>query len=129
MWPIFVLTIIDGVSSWNGGQCINYSHIQSVRIFSAFQLWPLVRHFNTRLFFALFFSRSTIHFHFFSSLFSVYSTLPNPMKSTNVAYKNQPGKIENFTPGHSSATDKERREVGVLHFLFIVSMQVPKYIT
>ncbi|XP_055320591.1 sorbin and SH3 domain-containing protein 1 isoform X24 [Sitodiplosis mosellana] len=38
------------------------------------------------------------------------NTLPNPMKSTNVSYKNQPGKIENFTPGHSSATDKERRE-------------------
>lgn len=36
--------------------------------------------------------------------FSVYGTLPN-------TYKTQPGKIENFTPGHSSATDRERREV------------------
>lgn len=44
--------------------------------------------------------------------FSVYGTLPNPLSSTN-NYKMQPGKIEDFTPGHSSATDRQRREVNI----------------
>lgn len=50
---------------------------------------------------------------FFSS---VYGTLPNPIRSAHFAYKNQPGKIADFTPGHSSANDKERREVSFWHF-------------
>lgn len=58
----------------------------------------------------------------FIHLNSVYGTLPNPMRSTNSPYKNHPGKIENFTPGHSSATDKERREV-CSNFLFFSEFQ------
>lgn len=53
------------------------------------------------------------------------------MKSTNSAYKNHPGKIENFTPGHSSATDKERREVGSSyeygHFNSLETLQLPPH--
>lgn len=60
---------------------------------------PFVCHFNA------------FYAPFHSLLHSVYGTLPNPIRSTNSAYRNHPGKIEDFTPGHSSATDKERREV------------------
>lgn len=42
-----------------------------------------------------------------------YGTLPNPVKSTAGVYKNQPGKIENFLPGHSSVSEKERKDVSV----------------
>lgn len=40
-----------------------------------------------------------------------YGTLPTPVKSSTPVYCNNPGKIENFTPGHSSVSDKERKEV------------------
>ncbi|XP_055373920.1 uncharacterized protein LOC129607174 isoform X4 [Condylostylus longicornis] len=39
-----------------------------------------------------------------------YGTLPNPVKPGSDPYKNQPGKIENFTPGHSSVSEKERKD-------------------
>lgn len=60
--------------------------------------------------FLMLFMLHLIHFN------SVYGTLPNPTRSTNSPYRNHPGKIENFTPGHSSATDKERREVCMVFF-------------
>lgn len=52
------------------------------------------------------------------SIFSVYGTLPNAAKSTHFGYKHQPGKIADFTPGHSSTNDKVRREVStfILHY-------------
>lgn len=56
------------------------------------------------------------------TLNSVYGTLPNPIRSTNSPYRNHPGKIEDFTPGHSSATDKERREVR--NFFFFCSTDI-----
>lgn len=43
--------------------------------------------------------------------FRSYGTLPIPVKSSTPVYSNNPGKIENFTPGHSSVSDKERKEV------------------
>lgn len=43
--------------------------------------------------------------------FRSYGTLPTPVKSSTPVYSNNPGKIENFTPGHSSVSDKERKEV------------------
>lgn len=65
---------------------------------------------HSMFYFALLFEEDKLilihrYFHF---LYSVYGTLPNPL---NNCYKNHPGKIEDFTPGHSSANDKERREV------------------
>lgn len=75
-------------------------------IFSAFELWPLQQCLMAS-FFYLFVCFNMMFFY------SVYSTLPNPVKSTHFGYKHQPGKIADFTPGHSSGTDKERREVSI----------------
>lgn len=36
--------------------------------------------------------------------------MPNPIKSAQNAYKNQPGRIENYTTGHSSVSEKEKKE-------------------
>lgn len=30
-------------------------------------------------------------------------------------YRNQPGRIENYIPGYSSISEKEAKEVGVVH--------------
>lgn len=54
--------------------------------------------------------------NFFFTFISICRPLgspENPLKSPsgNSAYKNQPGKIEDFTPGHSSVSEKDRREV------------------
>ncbi|XP_023159765.2 sorbin and SH3 domain-containing protein 1 isoform X16 [Drosophila hydei] len=40
----------------------------------------------------------------------VYGTMPNPIKSAQNAYKNQPGRIEDYTTGHSSVSEKEKKE-------------------
>lgn len=45
-----------------------------------------------------------------SSPFRAYGTMPNPIKSAQNAYKNQPGRIENYTTGHSSVSEKEKKE-------------------
>lgn len=37
--------------------------------------------------------------------------MPNPVRSSTGSYKNQPGRIENYVPGHSSVSDKEKKEV------------------
>ncbi|XP_037907660.1 uncharacterized protein LOC119649465 isoform X16 [Hermetia illucens] len=39
-----------------------------------------------------------------------YGTMPNPVRSSTGSYKNQPGRIENYVPGHSSVSDKEKKE-------------------
>ncbi|XP_037049279.1 uncharacterized protein LOC119083642 isoform X2 [Bradysia coprophila] len=39
-----------------------------------------------------------------------YGTMPNPIKCGSGVYRNQPGRIENYVPGHSSVSDKERKE-------------------
>ncbi|XP_068145873.1 sorbin and SH3 domain-containing protein 1 isoform X13 [Drosophila tropicalis] len=36
--------------------------------------------------------------------------MPNPIKSAQNSYKNQPGRIENYTTGHSSVSEKEKKE-------------------
>ncbi|XP_030369113.1 uncharacterized protein LOC115620079 isoform X8 [Scaptodrosophila lebanonensis] len=41
---------------------------------------------------------------------NLYGTMPNPIKSTQNSYKNQPGRIENYTTGHSSVSEKEKKE-------------------
>ncbi|KAH8370785.1 hypothetical protein KR093_004965 [Drosophila rubida] len=40
----------------------------------------------------------------------LYGTMPNPVKSAANSYKNQPGRIENYTTGHSSVSEKEKKE-------------------
>ncbi|XP_017837067.1 sorbin and SH3 domain-containing protein 1 isoform X8 [Drosophila busckii] len=40
----------------------------------------------------------------------VYGTMPNPIKSAPNAYKNQPGRIENYTTGHSSVSEQQKKE-------------------
>ncbi|XP_034106237.2 uncharacterized protein LOC117569258 isoform X18 [Drosophila albomicans] len=40
----------------------------------------------------------------------LYGTMPNPIKSASNSYKNQPGRIENYTTGHSSVSEKEKKE-------------------
>ena len=48
--------------------------------------------------------------------------MPNPIKCGSGIYKNQPGRIENYIPGHSSVSDKERKEVSKnkhIFYLFI----------
>ncbi|XP_026834198.1 uncharacterized protein LOC6541201 isoform X7 [Drosophila erecta] len=40
----------------------------------------------------------------------LYGTMPNPIKSAQSSYKNQPGRIENYTTGHSSVSEKEKKE-------------------
>lgn len=39
--------------------------------------------------------------------------MPNPIKSAQNSYKNQRGRIENYTTGHSSVSEKEKKEVRV----------------
>lgn len=39
--------------------------------------------------------------------------MPNPIKSAQNSYKNQPGRIENYTTGHSSVSEKEKKEVSI----------------
>lgn len=39
--------------------------------------------------------------------------MPNPIKCGSGIYKNQPGRIENYIPGHSSVSEKERKEVSI----------------
>ncbi|XP_043662630.1 sorbin and SH3 domain-containing protein 1 isoform X23 [Drosophila teissieri] len=36
--------------------------------------------------------------------------MPHPIKSAQSSYKNQPGRIENYTTGHSSVSEKEKKE-------------------
>lgn len=45
--------------------------------------------------------------------FRLYGTMPNPIKSAQNSYKNQRGRIENYTTGHSSVSEKEKKEVRV----------------
>ncbi|XP_043662614.1 sorbin and SH3 domain-containing protein 1 isoform X21 [Drosophila teissieri] len=40
----------------------------------------------------------------------LYGTMPHPIKSAQSSYKNQPGRIENYTTGHSSVSEKEKKE-------------------
>ncbi|XP_043066319.2 uncharacterized protein CAP isoform X9 [Drosophila bipectinata] len=40
----------------------------------------------------------------------LYGTMPNPIKSAQNSYKNQPGRIEDYTTGHSSVSEKEKKE-------------------
>lgn len=49
-------------------------------------------------------------------VFSFYGTMPNPIKSGQSYYKNQPGRIEDYITGHSSVSEKEKKEVRQ-HFL------------
>lgn len=37
--------------------------------------------------------------------------MPNPIKSEQNTYKNQPGRIEDYVTGRSSVSEKERKEV------------------
>ncbi|XP_037947815.1 sorbin and SH3 domain-containing protein 1 isoform X7 [Teleopsis dalmanni] len=39
-----------------------------------------------------------------------YGTMPNPVKSGQNSYKNQPGRIENYVTGNSSVSEKEHKE-------------------
>ncbi|XP_055858867.1 uncharacterized protein LOC129921182 isoform X4 [Episyrphus balteatus] len=39
-----------------------------------------------------------------------YGTMPNPVKSGQGSYKVQPGRIENYITGHSSVSEKEKKE-------------------
>ncbi|KAM7343420.1 cbl-associated protein isoform 17-T20 [Cochliomyia hominivorax] len=41
---------------------------------------------------------------------TLYGTLPNPVKSGQNSYKNQPGRIEDYVTGHSSVSEKEKKE-------------------
>lgn len=45
------------------------------------------------------------------NLFSRIGSMEQPVKSNVGPYKLQPGKIENYTPGHSSVSDKEAKKV------------------
>lgn len=62
--------------------------------------------------------------------------MPNPIKSAQNAYKNQPGRIENYTTGHSSVSEKEKKEASApgagkqwtVHALSL-SLAVPQLIT
>ncbi|XP_018799754.1 PREDICTED: uncharacterized protein LOC108975544 isoform X14 [Bactrocera latifrons] len=40
----------------------------------------------------------------------LYGTMPNPIKSEQNQYKNQPGRIEDYVTGRSSVSEKERKE-------------------
>ncbi|GAB0098168.1 SH3 domain-containing protein [Sergentomyia squamirostris] len=40
----------------------------------------------------------------------LYGTMPNPIRSGHVSFRNQPGRIEDYTPGRSSVSEKETRE-------------------
>ncbi|KAH8272859.1 hypothetical protein KR018_005766 [Drosophila ironensis] len=42
--------------------------------------------------------------------FRLYGTMPNPIKSAQNSYKNQPGRIEDYTTGNSSVSEKEKKE-------------------
>lgn len=44
-------------------------------------------------------------------LFSRFGSYELPVKQTTAQYKNQPGKIEHYTPGKSSVSDKEAKQV------------------
>lgn len=61
-----------------------------------------------------------IKFRFSAVFCRFYGTLPTPVKSAMPAYSNNPGKIENFTPGHSSVSDKERKEVNMICFWVLI---------
>lgn len=37
------------------------------------------------------------------------------VKHTTDIYKNQPGRIENYVPGHSSISEKEAKEVKLIN--------------
>ncbi|XP_059612596.1 uncharacterized protein LOC132259068 [Phlebotomus argentipes] len=39
-----------------------------------------------------------------------YGTMPNPVRSGQTSYRNHPGRIENYTPGRSSVSERETRE-------------------
>ncbi|XP_058987062.1 uncharacterized protein LOC101892774 isoform X5 [Musca domestica] len=45
-----------------------------------------------------------------SSNDKLYGTLPNPVKSEQNTYKNQPGRIEDYVTGHSSISEKETKK-------------------
>jgi hypothetical protein len=44
--------------------------------------------------------------------------MEQPVKPNAVNYKNQPGRIENYTPGKSSISDKEAKQVNASIFNF-----------
>lgn len=46
--------------------------------------------------------------------YRLYGTLPNPVKSVQNSYRNQPGRIEDYVTGHSSVSEKEKKEVSLL---------------
>lgn len=45
--------------------------------------------------------------------------MPTSIKCGSGLYKNQPGRIENYVPGHSSVSDKARKEVSKIKQIFI----------
>jgi hypothetical protein len=52
------------------------------------------------------------------TLLSRYGSMEQPVKPNAVNYKNQPGRIENYTPGKSSISDKEAKQVNASIFNF-----------
>lgn len=52
-------------------------------------------------------------FFFAKFIFRHYGTMPTSIKCGSGVYRNQPGRIENYVPGHSSVSDKERKEVSI----------------
>lgn len=55
---------------------------------------------------------------------SISSTNNSTIKHGSGTYKNQPGRIENYVPGHSSISEKEAKEVSVKHFLYNLCLGV-----
>lgn len=119
------------------GTFINYICILLMHIFKGVQnrsinrKIPVIHRRSPSLFYfqyCKFYSIS--HFFFFGfHVHRAYGTLPNPVKPAVVVYHNNPGKIENFTPGHSSVSEKERKEVSVefkiyYHFILFAGKHV-----
>lgn len=48
-------------------------------------------------------------------IFHRFGSYEYPVKQINTQYKQQPGKIENYTPGNSSISDKEAKQVTPHH--------------
>lgn len=44
-------------------------------------------------------------------LYFRHGSMEQPIKPNLVQYRNQPGRIENYTPGKSSVSDKESKQV------------------
>lgn len=42
-----------------------------------------------------------------------YGSYEQPVKQNVIQYKNQPGRIEHYTPGNSSVSEKEAKQVTI----------------